>query len=183
MTSGLAFLRVGALRAAAVLAAAVLMAGSARAGEPPKLLVLDTAFVDMMVSGTGESFTTPEDTLLVKQVSDVLRQKMAGTGKYRMLAAPADAGDPPDLSCPDCVLDLARAEGADLLLTSAVSRVNDSIVFLKFELDEVAGAKPIKTGNVQVNGFAGKQLRAAAENAAEEIIRAKTGGAGAGPAK
>lgn len=150
-------------------------AAEVSADEAPKLLVFNTAFFDMMASGTGESFTTPDDFARVKQFSDIVRQTFVRSGRYRVLAQPAGPGsdEPTDLSCAACILDTARAQGADFILTSAVTRFNDAIVYLRMELDNVATEKAVKVTSVQIGGFSAAQLRQAAGRAAEDFLAAK----------
>jgi len=150
-------------------------AAEASAEAGPKLLVFNTAFFDMMASGTGESFTTPDDFARVKQFSDVVRQTFVRSGRYRVLAQPTGPGsdDPTDLSCAACILDTARAQGADFILTSAVTRFSGAIVYLRMELDDVATEKAIKVMSVQVGGFGAAQLERAAARAAEDFLAAK----------
>lgn len=145
------------------------------ANERPRLLVFNTAFFDMMTSGTGESFTTPEDYARVKQFSEALRESIAGGGSYRIVSRPDGAGndEPADLSCSACILDTARAAGADFIVTSAVTRFNSSLVYVKAELDDVATQKAVKVSNEQVNGFNDPQLKDAATRAADYLLKAK----------
>lgn len=161
-----------------VLCCAALSSGptaGAKADESPKLLVFNTAFFDMMASGTGESFTTPEDYARVKQFSDVVRRTFVRSGQYRVLGQPTGPGsdDPTDLSCAACILDTARAQGADFILTSAVTRFSGAIVYLRMELDNVATEKAIKVTSVQVGGFGAAQLEQAASRAAADFLAAK----------
>lgn len=154
---------------------AVLLGGptaGASADEAPKLLVFNTAFFDMMASGTGESFTTPDDFARVKHFSDVVRRTFVHSGRYRVLAQPTGPGsdDPTDLSCAACILDAARAQGADFILTSAVTRFSGAIVYLRMELDTVATEKAVKVTSVQIGGFGAAQLEQAAGRAAEDFL-------------
>jgi len=158
-------------RFAAYIAAVLLLAAlTACEKAPPKLLVFDTVLVDLMSSGTGETFTTPEDRALVKVVSETLRKEIGAKGAYRLLA-PAGGANPEDfdLTCADCVLDAARAQGADYILTSAITRFSNATLFLKFEVDDVAANKPVTIAVTQVNAFIEKPLRQAALEAAKKI--------------
>jgi hypothetical protein len=170
-------------RAATMLAAALLLSLPAACDwGKPKLLVFDTVFLDFMSSGTGEKFTTPEEVAGAKRVSEVLRKGMAELGTYRVLAPkPSEDGDdaPLDLTCAECVLDLARAQDADFILTSAVTRASGAIQFLKVELDDVKTEKAVKVGNVQLAGLSATQLEKAAQFALKEIIGGETKKAGA----
>ena len=161
--------------AACLFAAAGGPPAPAGANEIPKLLVFDTAFFDMMSSGTGEQFTTPDDVALVKQFSETLRKTIVALGTYRVVTLPKTESDDDevDLSCASCLLDTARGQGADFILTSAVTRFNSALVYVKVELDNVATEKAVKVGNVQVNGFSEQQLHRAAVNAAHDFLKAK----------
>ncbi|MBZ5522290.1 MAG: DUF2380 domain-containing protein [Acidobacteriia bacterium] len=166
-------------RAIAIAACCTLATGGpiaeAGADQAPKLLVFNTAFFDMMASGTGESFTTPDDFARVKQFSDTVHQSFVRSGQYRVLAQPKgpDSDDPTDLSCAACILDTARAQGADFILTSAVTRFSGAIVYLRMELDNVATEKAVKVTSVQIGGFSAAQLRQAADRAADDFLNPK----------
>lgn len=143
----------------------------ASADEKTKIMVFDTEFVDLMVSGTGESFTTAEDISRAKSISDAFREAMAE--KYKVIT-PAEDSPPYDLSCPDCILDIAKNQGADLVLTSALSRANSMIVYLKYELGDVAKDKRLVSGNIELNGFTQYQLDFAAANAIDHLMKGGT---------
>ncbi|HLF58126.1 MAG TPA: DUF2380 domain-containing protein [Alphaproteobacteria bacterium] len=164
-----------------LVAGSLLLAPAACGGGKPKLLVFDTVFVDLMSSGTGEFFTTPEEVASVKRVSEALRKGMAELGTYQVLPASKPAGEdeePVDLTCAHCVLDIARAQHADFILTSAVTRASSALQFLKVELDNVATEKAVKVGTVQITGISDKQLEKAALFAVESVLSetAATGG-------
>ncbi len=154
--------------AAVVLAAAFVLfvaMAAPRAADLPRLMVFDTEFVDLMVSGTGESFTTAEDVSRAKSISDTFRKELAG--RYKVVTPKTDV--PYDLTCPECILKIARAQKAQLILTSALSRMNSRTVFLKYELDDVASEKALKTGSIQLNGYTQRQLRMAADAAVSDL--------------
>ncbi len=139
----------------------------ANAEALPKLAVLDTQLIDYVVTGRGEPMSTPEDVERVKLASDVLRERMAEWGIFQVLPKPPETGaweDAVDLSCPFCILDIAKAQGADFVMTSAVMRVSTIIVYLKVELDNVATGKAVKVGDVMFKDFGNeKQVRGAAD--------------------
>lgn len=154
--------------ARAALAAAVLLVAAtvaAPAGEPAKLMVFDTEFIDLMVSGTGESFTTAEDISRAKGISDAFRKELAG--RYQILIPKTEV--PYDLSCPDCILKIARAQNAQFVLTSALSRMNSVRVVLRYELDDVASEKALKVGDIPLNGYTARQIRRATDAALNDL--------------
>lgn len=151
------------------------MAAPTNAEERPKLIVMDTALIDYMVTDTGEPLSTPEDDERVKSVADVLRTRMAESGTYQIIPKASNseqAQQPLDLSCASCVLDWAHAEGADFVLTSAVMRVSNIILYLRVELDNVATDKVVKAGEVQVKGFGDRELRGGALYAMDKFFGA-----------
>ena len=154
---------------AAVFAAAIfaLAAPAARAADLPKLMVFDTEFHDLMMSGTGESFTTAEDVSRAKTVSDMFRKELAG--HYQIITPKKDA-DPYDLSCPECILKVAKDQGAALVLTSALSRMNSRNVYLKYELGDVAKNERLAGGNIQLNGYTARQINMATNNAVKDLL-------------
>jgi len=167
--------------AAAIFAAAILAlaaAPAARAADLPKLMVFDTEFLDLMVSGTGESFTTAEDVSRAKIVSDAFRKELAG--RYQIVTPKKDA-DPYDLSCPDCILKIANDQGAALVLTSALSRVNSRTVSLKYELGDVAKNKRLVFGDIQLNGYTARQINLAAGTAIKDVLENGGGQKAAAP--
>lgn len=158
--------------AAAALAGLALLGVSARilpanAETLPKLAVLDTQIVDYVVTDRGEPMSTPEDSKRVTLISDVLRQKMAKTGIFQILPKAPETGareEIVDLSCPFCILDIAKAQGADYVLTSAVIRISTIIVYLRAELDNVATGKAVTVGDVMFKNFDDEdQVRGAAD--------------------
>jgi len=165
---------LAAAPALALLVAGVLATTApASAADRPKLAVLDTVLIDYMTTSTGEPVSTPEEEARVKALADVLRKRMAEIGTYDVLPKPSGgkaSEEVVDLSCPSCVLDMARAQGADFVLTSAVMRVSNIILYLKLELDNVATAKAVKVGDVQFKGFDEEQLRGAALYAVNEVF-------------
>ena len=177
---------MGAWVWALVTAGCLVMASPANAEERPKLAVMDTVLIDYQVTDTGSPLSTPEDEERVRSVvSDVLRKRMAELGTYQVL--PRTSGDaqvqqPVDLSCAYCVYDWAKAEGADFVLTSAVMRVSNIILYLKLGLDNVATAKAVKMGDVQIKGFGEKELRGGALYAVDKVFgAAQTEDKGASP--
>ena len=154
--------------AAAVIAAALVsLAPAARAADLPKLMVFDTEFVDLMMSGTGESFTTAEDVSRARTVSDAFRKDLAE--RYQIVAPSKDA-DPYDLSCPDCILKVAKEQGASLVLTSALSRMNSRNVYLKYELGDVGKNARLAGGNIQLNGYTARQIKMAVDAAVKDVL-------------
>lgn len=169
-----------------VTAGCLVMASPANAEERPKLAIMDTVLIDYMVTDTGEPLSTPEDEERVRSVvSDVLRKRMAELGTYQVLprtSAGAQVQQPVDLSCASCVLDWALAEGADFVLTSAVMRVSNIILYLRLELDNVATGKVVKVGDVQFKGFGDRELHGGALYAVDKLFgAAQTEGKGISP--
>lgn len=158
-----------------VTAGCLVMASPANAQEHSKLVVMDTVLIDYMVTDTGEPLSTPEDEERVKSVADVLRNRMAELGTYQVIPKASDgkqAQQPVDLTCASCVLDWARAEGADFVLTSAVMRVSNIILYLRLELDNVATGKVVKVGDVQFKGFGDRELHGGALYAMDKLFGA-----------
>lgn len=165
----------------AVLGAVFLLfaaAAAPRAGDPPKLMVFDTEFLDLMVSGTGESFTTAEDISRAKTISDAFRKELAG--RYKIIRPKKDV-DPYDLSCPECILKVAKAQGAELVLTSALSRMNSRVVILKYELGDVTKDKRLVSGDFALNGFTTRQINLASDAAIKNILKGGKTETGAAP--
>lgn len=166
------FSRVTQACAAAALAALTLLGASApvlpaNAETLPKLAVLDTQLIDYVVTGTGEPMSTPEDVARIKLVSDILRERMAESGMFEVLPKLPETGewkDAVDLTCPFCILDIAKGQGADFVMTSAVIRTSTIIVYLRAELDNVATAKAVTVGDVMFKNFDNEdQVRGAAD--------------------
>ena len=153
--------------AAAAIAAAIFALAPARAADLPKLMVFDTEFLDLMVSGTGETFTTAEDVSRALTVSDAFRKDLAG--RYKIVTPKKDA-DPYDLSCPDCILKVAKEQGASLVLTSALSRMNSRNVYLKYELGDVAKNTRLAGGSIQLNGYTARQIKIAVDAAVKDVL-------------
>lgn len=151
---------------------------AAAAAERPTMIVFDTEFIDLMASGTGRIFTTAEEVERARAVSDAFREALAD--KYNIIR-PAEDSPPFDLSCPDCILNIAQAQGADLVLTSALSRANLTIIYLKYQLGDVAKDETVVSGTINLNGFTERQIRFAAEQAIKTIMTGGTTEQGAVP--
>ena len=162
-----------------LLAAVLLLAAPTACGwNKPKLFIFDTVFFDSMSSGLGEKYTTQAEIAAVKGVAAVLRKGLEKAGTYRILPPASGDDATPNLSCAQCVLDVARAQGADFLVTSAVFRATGTIQYLKVELDNVKTAKAVKLATVQLSGLSPAQLGKAAQLALKNIL-AETKKAGA----
>ena len=158
-----------------LLLAVLLFGPAADARGLPKLLILDTVFLDFMMSGEGETFTTPEEEAQVKAAADVLRKKMAAAGGFDVLTfVKKDSyNDAIDLSCADCILGMARARGADYVMTSAVTRFNNVLLSLKVELDNVATEKAVKISTVGLQNIDAAQIDRAANFVADKFTDVK----------
>ena len=114
-----------------------------------------------------EDLITPEDVARIKLVSDILRERMAESGMFEVLPKLPETGewkDAVDLTCPFCILDIAKGQGADFVMTSAVIRTSTIIVYLRAELDNVATAKAVTVGDVMFKNFDNEdQVRGAAD--------------------
>lgn len=164
-----------------LIAAAVLLAAAAGCAKaPPKILVYDTVFVDRMASGTGEKFTEASDYALARTVSETLRKAIADQKTFEVVPTPPEASadtsagsedQGPIINCAECILELAKKNGAGFVLTSAVTRFSGAAVYFKMELDDVANAKAVTVISTQISGFNKKLLRQAALDGLKQIAR------------
>ncbi|MFZ0692750.1 MAG: DUF2380 domain-containing protein [Alphaproteobacteria bacterium] len=156
--------------AAGMIAITAFCLHSAKAADLPKLLVFNTVLFDALTTGEGNSVVSPEEKSQVERTADVLRAKMAETGRYQVLPAPKSGSDDIDLSCGECILKEAHAAGADFVLTSAVNRVSATVMVLTVELDDVANQKAVSGGKVELRGLNAEAMRGAAVYAADKYF-------------
>lgn len=156
----------GALLAAALLVP--LAAPDALAADKPKLIVFDTEFLDHMMSGTGESFTTAEDISRARSISDSFREELAS--RYEILT-PAEDSPPYDLTCPECILKIAKRQKAQYVLTSALTRMNSRTVYLKYELGDVVKDQRLVSGDFELNGFTARQIKMVSQLAVDDLLK------------
>jgi len=140
------------------------------AADLPKLLVFNTVLFDALTTGNGDTVANSEDVLQVGKTAEVLREKMAKTGRYQVLPAPKSESGNIDLSCAPCILKEAHEAGADFVLTSAVNRVSATVMFLIVELDDVAKEKAVAGGKVELRGLNPNAMRGAAAYAVDEYF-------------
>lgn len=140
------------------------------AADLPKLLVFNTVLFDALTTGNGDAVANPEDVSLVGKTADVLRQKMAKTGRYQVLPAPKAGSADIDLSCAECILKEAHAAGADFVLTSAVNRISATVMVLTVELDDVVNQKAVAGGKVELRGLNADAMRGAAAHAVDKYF-------------
>jgi uncharacterized protein DUF2380 len=137
----------------------------AHCGELPKLAVFDTQLIDYVVNDAGDPTSTAEDAKRVTAASDVFRERMPELGVVQVLPKSADEGaKSPNLECPSCVIDSAKALGADFVMTSAAIHMSNIVVYLKAEVDDVATGRAVMVEDVTMKNFQNEtQIRGAAD--------------------
>ena len=116
----------------------------------PRVMVLDAEVYD--TSGEVPSPAHPER---LAALTRTLREKLAESGRFELVAPPPPpAGElPPRIrTCNGCEVDLARAAGADLAVTSLVHKVSTLILSITIRVVEAASGKPYLTASADIRG-------------------------------
>ena len=156
-----------AVEAVAGLAAAVFAAtGSAQAapapaeatGSPPaaESTGAPTAAVfDFQLANLGQLPPTAADTARLPHLSDMLRDLLAKSGKYKIVStAPVRAkAQSEDLrSCGGCADDYAKKVGAQLAITGEIQKVSNLILNINVYIKDVDSKKPERAYSVDIRG-------------------------------
>ncbi|GJE37709.1 DUF3280 domain-containing protein [Methylobacterium persicinum] len=137
-------------RALPLAAIAVLAATAARA-EPPKAAVFDFQLANLGAQGPTEA-----DTKRLRPISDLLRQRLADTGRYRIVStAPVrdEVRDGADLrQCGGCADDYARKLGADVAITGEIQKVSALILNINVYVKDLKAGTPEQAYSVDIRG-------------------------------
>jgi hypothetical protein len=132
--------------------AALSLSGQAAPAAPLKAVVYDLE----MVVGPLDPPIPPRQTERLAKMSGELRDLIAKSGQVTLIdTAPEKAAIEKSLplhTCHDCDLDIARALGTDIEVTTAVQRTSNLIVGFSAAIRDVKTGKMVRSGLVDVRG-------------------------------
>lgn len=159
MDLGMRSVAAGLLAIALLFSMLTDLAFSAKAGAgdvaPPKTVVLDFELIDTSLEGASRG-VDPAETKRLRLISDLLRDLLAKSGKYRIIdnapaaAKIADAGL--IHSCNGCDITIARSLGADRAFTGTVDKVSTLILTVSINERDVATGKTSQIATAQIRG-------------------------------
>jgi uncharacterized protein DUF2380 len=150
----------------------VLCAGSVLGAEPPAIAVFDFELFE-----TSGGATSAEDGRLA-MISAYLRQKLADSGRYRVIDVSAEGRKIEEHSwlraCNGCELDVARKVGADLVLTGLVQKVSELILNMNIYIKDARTGAMVLFDGVDIRGNTDQSwTRAIDYMLKEQILKAK----------
>jgi hypothetical protein len=131
----------------------LLVAAPARA-EPPKLAIFDFELLDTSLEGEMRGPQADERDRLIR-ISDQVRRQLAESGKFQLLdIAPVKASaEASNLqACGGCDVQLAKAIGADLVITGVMKKVSTLILNLTIFVRDVHTGALITAMNADFRG-------------------------------
>jgi len=145
-------LRAPQLIAGLAALALTLPATSAGAADKEKLAVFD-----FQLANLGQLPPTEADRARLPQISDLLRQRLAASGKYEIVpitdkvkAEVASAA--PLRDCGGCAVDFAKELGADVAVTGEVQKVSNLILNINVYFKKVDSKTPEWATSVDIRG-------------------------------
>src|SRR5581483_1035515 len=168
------------MRALFVLVLSV-MAGlaSARAAEPPKLVVFDFEMIDTSLPGQFYGPQADEHDRLMR-LGDLLRKELGESGKFRIVdIAPVNAAAHQSnlQACGGCDLKLAQQLNADLDITGVVQKVSNLILNINVYLRDVHTGRLLTAASVDMRGNTDESWSRAARYLIRERLLAPNYGA------
>ncbi len=124
-------------------------------GSPKSVAVLDFELVDTSLEGASLGVDEAE-TVRLRLISDLLRDLLAKSGKYRVVdTAPAaekiaDAGL--IHGCNGCEITIAKSLDADRVITGTVQKVSTLILSVNIYERDVATGEMLQVATAQIRG-------------------------------
>ncbi len=135
--------------AAAVIAASAI--ASAAHAEPPKAAVFDFQLANLGAQGPTEA-----DVARLRPISDLLRDRLVESGRYRLVStAPVatEVASGADLrKCGGCADDYARKLGADVAITGEIQKVSALILNINVYVKDLKAGTPEQAYSVDIRG-------------------------------
>lgn len=132
------------------LAALTAVAPSLAQAAPLKAVVFDLELVD---AGTGPQTV---EAARVKKASDDLRRLLLDSGQVTIVDPAPQAAEIaknlPLRTCHDCDLDIAKALGADIEVTTAMQKISTVILGFSGSIRDVKTGKVLRSGSVNIRG-------------------------------
>jgi hypothetical protein len=114
-----------------LLLAACLTTHAARASDPPRMVVFDIELYD-----TSGLPAQPEQEARLRLLTAELRDRLAASGRYAVIAIPPPPGAALR-NCNGCEVTEAARHGAELVMTGLVQKVSNLILHLTLTIREV----------------------------------------------
>lgn len=132
-------------------AVATLCAATVAHAEPPKAAVFDFQLANLGAQGPTEA-----DRARLRPISDLLRQQLAETGRYRIVSVEPERDEvrkSADLRhCGGCADDFARKLGADVAITGEIQKVSALILNINVYVHNLKAGTPEEAYSVDIRG-------------------------------
>ena len=143
----------------AVLVAALQLATAiwhdARAADVPRVAVFDFELIDTSLEGEMSGSRADEQARLIL-ISDLLRQKLAESGRYVVVDQSPAAQRIADAGyihgCNGCEAGIAHSLGADLAVTGTVQKVSNLILNVNIYVRDAANGKRLRAMSADIRG-------------------------------
>lgn len=123
---------------------------AAAEAAPLKAVVFDLELVD---AGTGPQSV---EAARIKKASDDLRKLLLASGQVTIVDPTPQAAEIeknlPLRNCHDCDLDIAKALGADIEITTAMQKISTVILGFSGSIRDVKTGKVLRSGAVDIRG-------------------------------
>ena len=128
-----------------------LFAATAARAEPPKAAVFD-----FQLANLGAQPPTEADKARLGPLSDLLRQQLQDSGRYRVVSTEPvkeDVAKSADLrKCGGCADDFARKIVADVAITGEIQKVSNLILNINVYVKDLKAKTPEKAYSVDIRG-------------------------------
>jgi len=123
--------------------------------EPEKAAVFDFELIDTSLEGSIHG-KRPDETARLAHITQLLREKLAASGKYTLVdlapAAKAISDAAPLNKCNGCIEDLAKSVGANVAFTGYVQKVSNLILNINIEVRDVQTGKKLDVWSADIRG-------------------------------
>jgi hypothetical protein len=147
------------LSGAVLLVLGGLLSAVAEASEPQQVAVFDFELIDTSLEGEVAGVRPDESQRLIL-ISDLLREKLAKSGRYSVVdqtAATAQIEDAGYLhGCNGCEAKIARNLGAELAFTGTVQKVSNLILNINIYVRDAASGKRLRAMSADIRGNTNK---------------------------
>ena len=134
---------------------AAVMAAVAATAVPAMAAPETAAVFDFQLANLAQLPPTGADKARLSHLSDMLRQLLTDSGKYKMVSTDpvrAKAQSEDLRSCGGCADDYARKLGAKLAVTGQIQKVSDLILNINVYIKDVESKAPEHAYSVDIRG-------------------------------
>ncbi len=125
------------------------------ADEPQNAAVFNFELLDTSLEGEKRG-VDPAETARLRKISDLLRDKLAESGKYKIVSTTPAAQEIEDAgylrSCNGCDARIAKKLGADLAITGYVDKVSTLILNIKIFVRDAETGTLLRAVNADIRG-------------------------------